>query len=73
MDATILQNLLQEIFENLHTSDCLQDACDEAAEELEDLQAINTFEQVGMLTSDQGLVLSLADGSEFQITIVQSR
>jgi hypothetical protein len=32
-----------------------------------------TFEERGLLTSDAGIVLSLADGSEFQITIVRSR
>jgi len=33
----------------------------------------STFEERGLLTSDEGIVLSLADGSEFQITIVRSR
>ena len=32
-----------------------------------------TYEDVGMLTTDRGLVVRLPDGSEFQITIVQSR
>ena len=32
-----------------------------------------TYEDVGMLTTDRGLVVTLPDGSEFQITIVQSR
>ena len=33
----------------------------------------STFEERGLLTSDAGIVLSLADGSEFQITVVRSR
>ena len=33
----------------------------------------DTFEERELLTSDEGIVLSLADGSEFQITIVRSR
>lgn len=33
----------------------------------------DTFEERGILTSNDGIVLSLADGSEFQITIVRSR
>ena len=32
-----------------------------------------TYEDVGMLTTDRGLVVSLPDGSQFQVTIVQSR
>lgn len=32
-----------------------------------------TFENDGVMTHDIGLVLHTADGSEFQITIVQSR
>lgn len=32
-----------------------------------------TFEDVGLLTRNDGIVLSLADGSEFQITVVRSR
>lgn len=31
-----------------------------------------TYEQVGMLTGNSGLVVTMEDGSEFQITIVQS-
>jgi hypothetical protein len=32
-----------------------------------------SFAEAGVLTSNDGLVLSLADGTEFQLTIVQSR
>lgn len=32
-----------------------------------------TFERAGLMTSNEGLVVKFADGSEFQITIVQSR
>lgn len=32
-----------------------------------------TFEELGVLTSDAGFVIRLADGSEFQVTIVKSR
>lgn len=31
-----------------------------------------SFARTGLLTNDEGLVLRLADGSEFQVTIVQS-
>jgi hypothetical protein len=31
------------------------------------------YEDVGMLTTDRGLVVTLPDGSQFQVTIVQSK
>ena len=34
---------------------------------------VRTFEQAGVMTYNKGLVISLPDGSEFQLTIVQSR
>ncbi len=33
----------------------------------------STFEDAGVLTSNAGLVLRTADGSEFQVTVVRSR
>ena len=34
---------------------------------------VETYEEAGMLTRDEGLVLKTEDGSEYQITIVQSK
>lgn len=34
---------------------------------------VSTYAQAGVLTRDAGLVVELADGSEFQITIIRSR
>jgi len=34
---------------------------------------VRTFEDEGVMTYDKGLVIHTEDGSEFQITIVQSR
>ena len=34
---------------------------------------VQTFEEAGMMTRDAGLVITLPDGTEFQLTIVQSR
>ena len=33
---------------------------------------VRTFEQAGVMTYDKGLVVTLPDGSEYQITIIQS-
>jgi hypothetical protein len=34
------------------------------------IRRVRTYEEVGMLTRDAGLVVELEDGTEFQITIV---
>ena len=34
---------------------------------------VRSYRETGMMTYNKGLVLRLADGSEFQLTIVQSR
>lgn len=34
---------------------------------------VRTFEEAGVMTYDKGLVISLPDGSEYQITIIRSR
>ena len=41
--------------------------------ETEGLAHATTYERAQLLTSNQGLVLRMDDGSEFQISIVQSR
>ena len=34
---------------------------------------VQTYEQAGVMTYNKGLVITLPDGTEFQLTIVQSR
>ena len=34
---------------------------------------VRTFEDAGVMTYNKGLVIELPDGTEFQLTIVQSR
>jgi hypothetical protein len=34
---------------------------------------VRSFSEDGLMTSNEGLVLKLADGSEFQIQILQSK
>ena len=50
-------------------ADYLRDMVDDA----EGVTDAVTFRDAGLLTSNVGVVLRLADGAEFQITIVQSR
>lgn len=37
------------------------------------VQSIRSFDESGVLTRDEGIVLTLQDGSEFHITIQQVR
>jgi hypothetical protein len=50
--------------------DLLLDAVDA---ELDGCRSVKSFEESGLLGSDAGLVIRMKDGSEFQVTIVQSR
>lgn len=38
-----------------------------------EIEGVDTFENSRMMTTNKGLVIELADGSEFQITIVQTK
>ncbi|MGH9867089.1 MAG: hypothetical protein ACREAA_02850 [Candidatus Polarisedimenticolia bacterium] len=52
----------------------LYELIDNAAEEHEaPVRSVQTFEEVGMLTRDAGLVVTMTDGTEYQVTVVQSR
>ena len=63
------------------TEDTLQDGLMELISEAADDSfgigwenaGVRTFEQAGVMTYNKGLVSSLPDGTEFQLTIVQSR
>ncbi len=45
----------------------------EVLTEIEDIAAVRTFNDVGMLSGNAGLVIRTEDGAEFQLTIVQSK
>ena len=62
------------------TEETLQDGLKELITEGYDSFEINwenlrvrTFEDAGVMTYNKGLVITLPDGSEYQLTIVQSR
>ena len=73
---------MYEDYENTEvTEDTLQDGLMELISEAADDSfgigwedaRVRTFEDAGVMTYNKGLVISLPDGSEFQLTIVQSR
>ena len=63
------------------TEDTMQDGLRELSETAEEDSfgigweeaEVHTFQQAGIMTYNKGLVISLPDGTEFQLTIVQSR
>ncbi|MEO8901157.1 MAG: hypothetical protein ABI488_05740 [Polyangiaceae bacterium] len=64
MNASRLAELIKELIESY--DDCgLEPALDCAGAE--------TFQDAGVHTGGDGLVVTLGDGSEFQVTVVQSK
>jgi len=57
--------------------DALRDVIEESFYQADDEQRpakrafVTTFEESGVLTRNRGLVVTLADGSSFQLTIVE--
>ena len=46
---------------------------DEDEDESPQIETTETFQEAGLLTHDEGVVIELEDGSEFQVTVVQSK
>jgi hypothetical protein len=62
MTETKFRQLLTEL---------LYEASDEGADA--GIHSLSSFEDHGLMTSNEGLVIRMQDGSEFQLTIVASR
>ena len=64
MDARRFERWLAEAIEERRA---------ETDEDEDPIRDVEDFVQAGMLTNDRGLVVRFADGSEIQVTLVQSR
>jgi hypothetical protein len=74
MNARQLQDQLRDLLETLlFARNDADDPAAELAEHVAGIRRIATYDDVGMLTRDKGLVIETADGAEFQVTIVESR
>ena len=73
MRETEIEDLLRRLIDAAATGD--QDALEEAASEVADrVGAVRTFEDVGVLSMNRGLVIVAVEGQrEFQMQIVRSR
>ncbi|HKQ49709.1 MAG TPA: hypothetical protein VJZ71_16670 [Phycisphaerae bacterium] len=74
MTTRDLQDQLRDLLDDvLRGRDDADDPANDLADHVEGLRRIATYEEVGMMTTDPGLVITTDDGQEFQVTIVQSR
>ncbi len=73
MNETELQDTLRTLLQELSYMDTDDLDHFDIPCELAEIERIRTFDEAGVLTQDAGLVITTADGSEFQLTIVQSR
>jgi hypothetical protein len=63
-----------DVLQSLLTADHLDGSCcgDDVQHVLDHLADIRTFEQAGVMTVNEGLVVRLVDGAEFQVTVACS-
>ena len=74
MNARELQDLLRELLEELlFAREDADDPLADLAERTDGIRQICTYDDVGMMTTDKGLVIECDDGTELQLTIVQSK
>lgn len=67
----MLQSMIEDMTDLVNSSDAEHNGF-YGYESLESSRTA-TFREHGLLTNNSGLVVKLADGSEFQITIVRSK
>ena len=65
MDAAELADALMDLIEAADTHDSRELGFEGVY--------VETYRDGGLLTQNEGLVVSFADGAEFQVTIVQSK
>ena len=73
MTENEFQNALKTLLEELSFMDDEDRSDAGLPDELATCGQVATFEEQGVLTRNAGLVVHLKDGSEFQLTIVQSK
>ena len=73
MNDTELQQNLKTLLEEMSYMDTDDLDQFDMPEELVEIERVSTFDEAGVLTQDAGLVITMNDGSEFQLTIIQSR
>lgn len=71
------ENELQDALKTLLREIALMDEDDASdvgvPDDLVNLRRVRTYQEDGVLTQNAGLLVTTADGSEFQLTVVRSR
>jgi len=70
MTETTFENLLKQILNTAEDMD--EDELNEWGR-FKEIEGVDTYKHAGLLGYNKGLVVEMKDGSEFQITIVQSK
>jgi hypothetical protein len=72
VDEHELQDALKTLLEEIACKDAEDREEAGIGEDLAGVKGARTFEDEGVLTNSAGLIVTTADGSEFQLTIVRS-
>ena len=73
MNENELQDALKNLLEEIAGMDDEDREDAGLGDGLADVKRVRTYEEEGVLTNNAGLVITMADGSEMQVTIVRSR
>lgn len=73
MDEKKLQDALKTLLEEIAFMDEEDREDAGLGDDLADVKRVRTFGEEGVMTNNAGLVVTTADGSQFQLTIVRSR
>jgi hypothetical protein len=68
-----IQDLLYMTLESIADTEVLDEPLWGKIPESSAIKSVRSFDDVGMLTKNKGLVVNLKDGTEFQLTIVVSK
>jgi hypothetical protein len=73
MDEREFERMLEDLLTNIAAMDDEQRDDAGLPDEAANIKRVSSYDSEGMLTRNRGLVVRCTDGSEFQVTIVQSR
>ncbi|MCC7464551.1 MAG: hypothetical protein IT480_19065 [Gammaproteobacteria bacterium] len=75
MLMTLLESLIEarEEVDDGDEGGALVDIAREMVDEADGLEQVESFADAELLTTNAGLIIRCRDGSEFQLTVVQSR
>lgn len=72
MDTAEIERLLSEFFTAAQEPDFFSDVDQYIIEPESTVRDVRTFNNAMLMTRDNGVVVKFRDGSEFQITVVQT-